>query len=221
MTSANLNHETTMTDAEFQINPLNKRGQFTGKKFNYWTIIETRGMRSKCECVCGKVGIRFTQSIVRGNSKSCGCKTGEIISASKIIHGGCKRSGETREFRSWRMMRARCESPKHKYYYNYGGRGIKICERWLKFENFLADMGPRPEGTSIDRINGNGDYEPENCVWSTRRIQNSHTRNSIHATIDGKTQCVAHWCQELGKYDKKVYAKIKQGLTPENAILTS
>lgn len=208
-----------MNEAEFLDKPLRTTGQHAGARYSFWTVIETRGAYSKCSCVCGDIKIRYTASIVTGLSKSCGCMAGALISASKVKHGHCKRSGETPEFRSWRMMRERCERLSHKFYHNYGGRGLRVCDRWKSFANFLEDMGPRPKGTSIDRIDGDKGYEPGNCIWSTRTVQNGHKRTSVTATIDGKTQCIAWWSRELGVPAKRAYARIAYGWTPEDALL--
>ena len=99
-------------------------------------------------------------------------------------------------------MRRRCNEPSHPQYKYYGGRGIKVCERWLKFENFLADMGERPDGTTVDRIDGSKDYEPGNCRWATQAEQMNNTSRSV--SYQGKT--LKQWSQELGiKYHTLTY----------------
>lgn len=108
----------------------------------------------------------------------------------------------TREHNSWRSMIQRCYWAKHVEYTNYGGRGIKVCERWLEkpggFKNFLGDMGPRPEGYTLDRINTNGDYTPENCRWATYKTQNRNRRNNATITYNGETHILKEWSEILG-----------------------
>src|SRR5437762_2841096 len=109
--------------------------------------------RSLCVCECGQSAVVGNGNLLSGKTRSCGC--------SKWFskHG----MTQSREYSSWEHIIQRCTNPKNSAFKHYGGRGIKVCERWLAFENFLADMGPRPEGTSIERNNRNGDYEPGNC----------------------------------------------------------
>lgn len=112
----------------------------------------------------------------------------------KRTHG----MSRTAMYKRWRSMRNRCENPNAPVYKNYGGRGIRVCERWRDFELFAADMGPAPSGCSIDRINNDGNYEPGNCRWATRADQNRNTRRVHLITHEGRTQCVADWALELG-----------------------
>ena len=91
-----------------------------------------------------------------------------------------------REFRSWVQMKQRCLNPRATGYRNYGGRGIRVCERWMTFENFLSDMGNRPDGTSLDRIDNDGHYEPNNCRWATAREQGLNRRMSVFLVVDGR-----------------------------------
>lgn len=106
------------------------------------------------------------------------------------------------EYRVWLKMRERCISPSAVGYENYGGRGIKICDRWIGkdgFSNFLTDMGNRPSPKySLDRIDNNGNYEPENCRWATRIEQNRNSRNNTILTYNGRSQCIAEWAEEFG-----------------------
>ena len=102
-----------------------------------------------------------------------------------------------REYTSWSSMRQRCNNPRHHAFKNYGGRGIKICGRWGTFENFLTDMGPRPPGHTLERKDNNGDYCPENCIWIPRTEQSKNRRICKFYTLNGKTQSLPRWSQEL------------------------
>lgn len=115
---------------------------------------------------------------------------------------------ETRIHYCWMAMRSRCERPTNHAYANYGGRGIKVCERWQTFENFLADMGPMPDSMELDRINVNGDYEPGNCRWATPRDQSRNKRNNLLIEYDGRTQCLTAWAEELGIAKCTLYRRI-------------
>lgn len=108
-------------------------------------------------------------------------------------------SSATPEYWSWASMRGRCLNPKNPAYRNYGGRGITICDRWQRFEHFLADMGPRPSRAhSIDRIDNNGSYEPGNCRWATADVQSNNRRSNRRITINGETKGVSQWARHLG-----------------------
>jgi hypothetical protein len=103
------------------------------------------------------------------------------------------------EYGSWSRMKARCNNPKDHKYHTHGGRGITVCERWQNsFENFFADMGPKPaRGYSVERVGNDGNYCPENCIWATPKIQGKNTRQNTRVTIDGKTLNLTDWCEEL------------------------
>lgn len=112
---------------------------------------------------------------------------------------GESRGRRTPEYRAWRQLQSRCSNVLGLDYKNYGGRGIKVCERWKKYENFLEDMGRRPSSKhSIERKNNDGDYEPENCVWATPEKQNSNKRNNVMITFRGVTKHLAAWAREVG-----------------------
>lgn len=136
-----------------------------------------------CLCDCGAtVEIRGV-NLRSGKTKSCGC-----LKAERMAEGIGKRHGMygTRENKSWSTMIERCTNPKAKSYPDYGGRGITVCERWLSFENFFADMGPRPEGSTLDRKENSLGYEPDNCKWSTAQEQQNNRRNSRRYMFQGK-----------------------------------
>jgi hypothetical protein len=104
----------------------------------------------------------------------------------------------TRAFRIWSAMRQRCLNPQATGFANWGGRGIKVCERWSSFENFFADMGAPPIGTTLDRKDNNGDYTPDNCMWATRSQQARNRRGNRMLTLEGETLCSEDWARRVG-----------------------
>jgi hypothetical protein len=119
----------------------------------------------------------------------------------------------------WQNMRARCTNPNNPRYADYGGRGIHVCERWNDYANFLADMGRRPgRGYSIERIDNDGPYSPENCRWATNLEQRRNTRQTRTLTFNGKTQCLTDWAAETGISIDGLRARLKAGLSVEEAL---
>lgn len=133
---------------------------------------------------------------------------------------GASKGGGTAEYRVWRSMRSRCNNPRDSGWSRYGGRGIRVCERWNSFENFLADMGPRPSlEYSIDRIDNNGNYEPSNCRWATDYEQNRNRSDNIFMTCNGKTQCMSDWAKELGLCLQMVFGRWERSWSDLDCLL--
>ena len=122
-----------------------------------------------------------------------------------------------REYESFRAMHRRCD-PASGRSKHWGDRGITVCDRWRTFENFLADMGPRPEGMTLDRIDNNGNYEPRNCRWATQRQQNSNCRRNHRVQVHGKDMTVAQWCEVTRQNPSTVYSRLSRGWPAERAI---
>jgi hypothetical protein len=163
-----------------------------GKRFGYLLVVQldhkSKDMANYwlCKCDCGKEKLVQTSNLNSGRTQSCGCKKGELISLNVSSHGFCKTKCAP-EYYAWSAIKQRCLNPKSKEYFRYGGRGIKVCARWERsFVNFIRDMGERPKGTSIERKNNNGNYEPSNCVWADKFAQANNTRKNRYIQYDEK-----------------------------------
>ena len=154
----------------------------------------------RCRCDCGNEFVAAGANLRHGLTRSCGCLVRDLGHA-RATHGQAgngSKSPQTGAYGSWRSMRQRCNDPNCNTYARYGGRGIRHCERWASFENFFEDMGPRPEGYSLERLDCNGDYEPGNCVWIPWRDQSINRRVTKWVKLDGEKVHQAEASRRLG-----------------------
>lgn len=192
-----------------------------GEQFGLWTIIreaepDKDGRRQvECRCDCGTIRVLDRRLLKYGRSKSCGCLP--------LEHGAARKGKRTPEFRAWDSMLQRCYSQADKEYHNYGGRGIRVCDRWRdSFSNFFADMGPRPSTKhSVDRFpDRDGDYAPGNCRWATPTQQGRNRRNNRRITAGGLTLTLCEWAERLDCWPVTIAGRISRGWSEEEAVLT-
>lgn len=197
-----------------------KYEDLSGNVFERLTVMTKHSERSssgtlmwKCKCTCGKTVIISGNSLRSGHTKSCGCYHREKAKSQAAAMGKKNRThGKTKspEYYVWRGMLFRCNVASCSAYSNYGGRGIKVCERWNRFDNFYADMGDRPSPQhEIDRIDVNKDYTPDNCRWVTVKEQQRNRRSNVMITYEGRTQCIAAWAEERGMTTMQLWRRLR------------
>ena len=171
-----------------------------------------------CACDCGGQTEVTTSDLRSGHTVSCGCwrREASIGNRHSITHG----MSQTSTYKTWRSMRNRCESPNAGNYRRYGGRGVTVCARWQEFENFLADMGPRPSlRHQIDRYpDKHGNYEPGNCRWATPRENSQNRSNNRLVELNGEARPVAAWAQSAGIAAYTLLQRLNRGWTLEEAM---
>jgi hypothetical protein len=195
----------------------------SGQVFGDWTVVEyVPGGRWLRRCACGTEKPVLSAYLRKGLSGGCGCKRGAKISAGKVVHGHALSSARTPEYQAWAAMRGRCKYPSCDRYPHYGGRGIKVCDRWEdSFQAFLDDVGPKPSPShSLDRIDVNGNYEPGNVRWATPKQQMLNKRTTVRVTIDGETKTLVEWLSIYGLTRVQYQDRIRCGWSPEKAITT-
>lgn len=169
-------------------------------------------------CECGNRNIIEVVNVKRGSTNSCGCVTIEKAKAAKK-HGHARARKHSREYRSWCKMHARCNAKQGTENWRwYGSKGIKVCERWADFKAFLMDMGERPEGCTLDRIDGAKGYSPDNCRWATALQQSTNSSSVKLLTHDGVTKTSAQWARDAGLSYNMFLRRIRRGWTIIDAI---
>ena len=185
-----------------------------GQKFGEWTVTEIKiGNCYLCRCSCGTEKVIQTQTIKRGASKSCGCKGKDW----------CRKHGmeKTSTYSIWSGVKQRCCNPESGLYKNYGGRGITMHPEWRDdFRAFLKDMGERPGDLTLDRINPNGNYEPKNCRWASRKEQARNKRKTIYLEYRGEKRPMAEWAEMMGIKRKILESRIRSGWDIARALET-
>ena len=169
-------------------------------------------------CDCGRDHLVVSGDLVTGNTISCGCFHRKLVGDLFRTHGFCKYP----EYTVWKSMIDRCTRETCKHFHRYGGRGISVCDRWLSsFEDFLSDMGRRPTNRhTIERVNNDLGYNPENCVWATYYIQSRNTSQTRFIDFNGKKQCLADWAAELGIDRRTLRSRLESKWSIERAMTT-
>lgn len=201
---------------------MGKGNDLTGKKFGRWTVLSFIGSIKgcwvwKCLCSCGNIGEVRGISLVSKWSQSCGCLQKDIAKSQKanLIHG----LYGTATNMVWSGMLQRCNNERSKHYPNYGGRGITVCDRWLQFENFFTDMGEKPTGLSLDRIDNNKGYSPDNCRWATREVQANNRRSNRLLEYNGEFKTQALWSRQYGILSATLAKRLRIGWSMKDALL--
>jgi len=188
----------------------------SGQRFGRLVLVRFAGRAKghtkwECVCDCGNTTSVMVSNLCSGSTRSCGCLEIE----SRIKHGGHR----DKENGIWREMWQRCTNPKNICYSYYGGRGVKVCDRWKKYENFIADVGVRPNpGMTLDRIDNNLGYQPGNVRWATRQEQSNNTRANRWLTFEGSTLTVSQWSRKVGVKRATIFSRLSYGWPLEEVL---
>jgi Pyruvate/2-oxoacid:ferredoxin oxidoreductase delta subunit len=199
-----------------------------GQKIGKWLILREvqknkHGIRCmECQCECGRVEIRQRYALISNNTHACKyCNTIDRIKR-QTKHGAAINGSPTQEYSSWQHMKTRCYDTDFKQYYDYGGRGIIVCDRWLGqngFINFLSDMGSIPiKGYTLERKCNDGNYEPSNCYWASKPIQSRNKRSNVYLEYKGERMVQRDWANKLGVHETSLLYQLKKGKTFEEIV---
>ncbi len=198
-----------------------------GQKFGRLTVLTYAGIDSRgcsvwtCRCDCGTVGDYGGPTLTKGHTSSCGCLKQEKFLSRITKHGHSSPKNRSPEYTAWNNMLARCNRPNHPQYPDYGGRGIKVCERWAAFGNFLIDVGVRPSSKhSIHRIDNDLGYIEGNVKWATQPEQQNCKRTNHQISFNGETQNLVQWATETGINYIALHYRLKRGWSVDKALTT-
>jgi len=196
----------------------------TGQRFVRLLVVARVGNRGprvtwKVVCDCGETGVVLGCNLTSGNTRSCGCLNREVTLARVTTHGESK----TAEYDVWTGIKNRCANENEPAFKNYGGRGIRVCVRWLdSFENFLLDVGRRPSAMhTLERVNNDGNYEPGNVRWATRTEQSRNRRSNKMLTFGSETMCLAAWAERVGLSSDCIAERLRLGWSIDQALTLS
>lgn len=201
----------------------------SGQKFGKLTIISYHRASEKerralwlCQCECGNQTTTSGKMLRSGHTKSCGCLQSETTAKRNFRHGFKKRNAEDvtgGAYECWCKIRQRCNNPNCDDYEGYGAKGIKVCDRWDVFENFLADMGSRPAPhLSIHRLKNELGYSPDNCIWADAIVQANNKTNNRRIDCFGKSQTASEWSRESGIHVQTILTRLKLKWPTELAL---
>lgn len=190
----------------------------SGLVFGFWKILSFAGKDKNnqklwlCQCVCGKEKVVIFNSLQKGRSKSCGCKSTEMRVKKQTKHG----MAGTPTYKSWHQMHQRCLGKNGKDY--YVKNHITVCERWNSFQSFFEDMGERPKGTTIDRIDGSKGYEPGNCRWADNETQGNNKKSNKHEFVFGEKMTPAQAARKFDCHISGLRHRLRKGMTIEESV---
>ncbi len=205
-------------------NPIRINGKYDRLTVLAYSHNNGQGKMWKCRCVCGTITYVKTAALNNKTTRSCGCLQKDFardhirnVGIRNTKHG----QAGTQAYHSWRNMMMRCYDETRDDFHRYGGRGISVCGEWHKFDAFFADMGQPPEaGMQLDRIDNESGYSPDNCRWTTRKIQCRNRRSNVQLTYQGRTQCMFDWAAEFGMSGKQLHKRLTLGWDLETALTT-
>ncbi|MFA6125444.1 hypothetical protein [Sphingomonas sp.] len=201
-------------------------GSVVGLRFERLTVISSFKTGDKwmclCRCDCGTQKVYRKDHVAAGATRSCGCLRDEgAVARAKagVLHKNMLGHARIPEYRAWHAMKERCLNPNDARYKNYGARGITVCERWMNYTNFIADMKFKPSTKhSIERMDNTLGYSPENCKWATRKEQANNRRGNVFIFHDGRTQTAQQWADETGILAGTIVDRIKEGFPIEQVF---